>query len=415
MPFAAIPQGELPRIVNPPAGFVVTANNDPLGITLDNDPLNQRRRGGGILYLSARFNIGIRAQRVTELLRERTAAGCLTLEDNEEIQADVVLVDARFFTPFIVRAFENAGAAGAPPELAGCAADRGLAEAVGRLRRWDFSTPTGVREGFDAAAEEDRPFDVIHDHVGHTALAMADRVGTPLVHTLHGPFDEAACRFYAQHGPKACIVGISRAQLDSGPEEMGGGRVVHNPIETGEWPFSADKRDYVLWIGRMSPDKGPHRAIAAAREAGVRVVLAGPVQPGQEQYFADAVEPCIGDGCEYVGEADADRKRELYLGARALLMPIRWPEPFGLVMVESLACGTPVIAFREGSVPEVVKHGETGFVVDDEHEMAAAIARAGELDPAVCRRDCEERFGVDAVVRGYEQVYRSAMAQPVPA
>jgi glycosyltransferase involved in cell wall biosynthesis len=267
----------------------------------------------------------------------------------------------------------------------------------------------------DAAAERGEPFDVVHDHVGHTALAMGDRLAAPLVHTLHGPFTEDASRFYAEHGRKACIVGISRAQLDSGPEEMGGGRVVHNPIDTSEWPFSADKDDYVLWIGRMSPDKGPHRAIVAAREAGVRLLLAGPVQTGQDEFFAEEVEPGLGDGIEYVGEADAERKRELYLGARALLMPIRWPEPFGLVMVESLACGTPVIAFPEGSVPEVVRDGVTGFVVDDEQAMAAAIGRAGELDPRECRRDCEERFGVEAVVRGYEEVYRAARRGKVAA
>src|SRR5829696_3212470 len=272
--------------------------------------------------------------------------------------------------------------------------------------------PPGSRSEADVVAvlEEPHPDDIEKaqyesDHVGHTALAMADRLSAPLVHTLHGPFTEDASRFYAEHGHKACIVGISRAQLDSGPEEMGGGRVVFNPIDTSEWPFSARKDDYVLWIGRMSPDKGPHRAIAAAREAGVRLLLAGPVQPGQEDFFADEVEPRLGDGVEYIGEADAERKRELYLGARALLMPIRWPEPFGLVMVESLVCGTPVIAYPEGSVPEVVRDGVTGFVVDDEHAMAEAIRRVGDLDPAACRRDCEERFSVEAVVRGYEDVY----------
>jgi len=267
----------------------------------------------------------------------------------------------------------------------------------------------------DAAAARGAPYDVVHDHVGHTALAMADRLTVPLVHTLHGPFTDDACRFYAQHGHKACIVGISQAQLDSGPREMGGGRVVFNPIDTSEWPFSARKDDYVLWIGRMSPDKGPHRAIAAAREAGVRLLLAGPVQTGQDRFFAEEVEPALGDGVEYLGEADAERKRELYLGARALLMPIRWPEPFGLVMAESLVCGTPVIAYPEGSVPEVVRDGVTGFVVDDEHAMAEAIRRVGDLDPAACRRDCEERFSVEAVVRGYEEVYREAVGRRIAA
>jgi glycosyltransferase involved in cell wall biosynthesis len=261
----------------------------------------------------------------------------------------------------------------------------------------------------DDAAAAGQPYDVIHDHTGHVALAMANRVSAPMVHTLHGPFDDNARRFYARHGRKARIVAISQAQLDSAPAEMGGGQVVHNPIDCSEWPFRAEKEDFLLWIGRMSPDKGPHRAIAAAREAGMRVVLAGPVQPGQEAFFAEEVEPQLdSDDVEYIGEADADRKRELYQSARALLMPIRWPEPFGLVMVEALACGTPVIAFPEGSAPELVEDGVTGFVVDDEHAMARAAERLGEIDPAACRETCERRFGVPAVVRGYVDVYRAA-------
>jgi glycosyltransferase involved in cell wall biosynthesis len=265
----------------------------------------------------------------------------------------------------------------------------------------------------DAAAHEGRPYDVLHDHTGHTALAMADRIGVPVVHTLHGPFTEQASRFYARHGRKACIVAISKAQLDDAPAEMGGGQVVPNPIEVGEWPFRGDKEDYVLWIGRMSPDKGPNRAIAAARRADVHLKLAGPVQPGQEAFFAEEVEPHIDGGIEYVGEADGDAKRALYQGARALLMPIRWPEPFGLVMVEALASGTPVIAFPEGSAPEVVEDGRTGFIVDDEPAMAAAIERLADIDPAECRRSCEQRFSVEAVVRGYERVYRTAASTPV--
>jgi glycosyltransferase involved in cell wall biosynthesis len=262
----------------------------------------------------------------------------------------------------------------------------------------------------DVAGERGEPYDVIHDHVGHTALAMADRISVPLVHTLHGPFTDAACLFYAEHGRKARSVAISQSQLDDAPEEMGGGDVVHNPIDCAEWPFHEDKDDFLLWIGRMSPDKGPQRAIAAAREAGVPLVLAGPVQPGQAAFFAEEVEPELGrDGIEYVGEAGSERKRELYGRARALLMPIRWPEPFGLVMVEALACGTPVIAFAEGAAPEVVEDGVTGYIVDDEHAMADAVARLGEIDPAACRDSCERRFGVPAVVRGYEEVYRAAI------
>ena len=129
------------------------------------------------------------------------------------------------------------------------------------------------------------------------------------------------------------------------------------------------------------------------------------MQPGQEEFFANEVEPLIdGEQIRYIGEV-GEEKLDLYAGARALLMPIRWPEPFGLVMTEAMACGTPVIAFREGSAPELVLDGETGFVVDDEQEMAAAVARLGELDPARCRESTCERFDVTAVAAAYERAY----------
>ena len=267
-----------------------------------------------------------------------------------------------------------------------------------------------------ARIDPDR-FDVVHDHTGFVALAMADRLAVPVVHTLHGPFDDEACAFYREHGAKATLVALSGYQRDAAPAEAGRPEVVPNPLRIEEWPFSAEKEDFVLWIGRMSPDKGPHRAIDAARRAGVPLVLAGPVQPGQEDFFAAEVEPHLdGDTIRYFGEADSEAKRDLYRRARALLMPIRWPEPFGLVIVEAMACGTPVIAFPEGSVPELVSDGETGFVVDDEAAMADAIGRLGSIDPARCRAVTAERFGVAAVVERYEAVYRRAAdAQPSSA
>jgi glycosyltransferase involved in cell wall biosynthesis len=262
-----------------------------------------------------------------------------------------------------------------------------------------------------AQIDEDGGYDVIHDHVGHVALAMADRIATPLVHTLHGPFAGAAREFYRAHGAKAQLVALSEHQRSQAPPEAGEIAVVPNPLRVAEWPFTAEKEDFVLWIGRMSPDKGPNRAIAAARAAGVRLVLAGPVQPGQEQFFAEEVEPHVdGDAVDYIGEADSGSKRDLYRRAAAFLMPIRWAEPFGLVMLEAMACGTPVIAFKEGSAPELVLDGETGFLVDDEDGMAQAIGRLGEIDPARCREATDERFGVDAVIDGYEAVYRAAAA-----
>jgi glycosyltransferase involved in cell wall biosynthesis len=262
-----------------------------------------------------------------------------------------------------------------------------------------------VASTFASVDETDPPFDVVHDHCGFTAFAFADRLATPVLHTLHGPFTDETSAFYARHAYKAKAIALSRYQAEQAPEGLDVVAVIGNPIVVADFPFRDEKDDYLLWIGRMNDDKGPQRAIVAAREAGASLVLAGPVQPGQEEFFANEVEPHIdGEQIRYIGEV-GEEKLELYAGARALLMPIRWPEPFGLVMTEAMACGTPVIAFPEGSAPELVLDGETGFVVDDEQGMAEAVERLGEIDPARCRESTRERFDVAAVAEAHERAY----------
>jgi glycosyltransferase involved in cell wall biosynthesis len=262
-----------------------------------------------------------------------------------------------------------------------------------------------VASTFASVDEAEIPFDVVHDHCGFTAFAFADRLDTPVLHTLHGPFTDETSAFYARHAHKAKAIALSRYQAEQAPDGLDVVAVIGNPIVVADFPFRDEKDDYLLWIGRMNDDKGPQRAIAAAEEAGAPLVLAGPVQPGQEEFFANEVEPHIdGERIRYIGEV-GEEKLELYAGARALLMPIRWPEPFGLVMTEAMACGTPVIAFAEGSAPELVLDGETGFVVDDEHGMAQAVDRLGEIDPSRCRESTSERFDVSAVAAAHEQAY----------
>jgi glycosyltransferase involved in cell wall biosynthesis len=255
-------------------------------------------------------------------------------------------------------------------------------------------------------------FDVIHDHCGFAALAMADRVDTPLVHTLHGPFTTSTAAFYAGHGHKATLVGISRTQLSSAPPGVGAVGAIPNPIDLRAWQLREDKDDYLLWIGRVTPEKGPHLAIAAARAAGAPLVLAGVIQPGQQAFFDREVAPHIdGDRVRFVGEVGGSVKRSLFARARGLLVPIRWNEPFGMVMIEAMACGTPVIAFAEGAACELVVDGKTGFLVDDVRAMAAAVGRLPGIAARDCRNWVAEHCDVDVVAAAYERIYRSVAHQ----
>jgi glycosyltransferase involved in cell wall biosynthesis len=264
-------------------------------------------------------------------------------------------------------------------------------------------------EVLDAAAAEGDPFDVIHDHCAATALAMADRIATPLVHTVHGPFDEDTSEFYGRHAAKGSIVCISHSQAGMAPEGAPVRAVVPNPIDVEAWPVGYEKQDYLLWVGRFFPEKGPQRAIKVAKATGRPLILAGVVQSRGERFFANEIAPHIdGEQIKYIGEVGGARKQRLFADAFAFLMPITWPEPFGMVMVEALAAGTPVLAFNHGAAPEIVEHGKNGFLVEDEDEMAAMVERAGEIDPAECRRSAE-RFSPQSVAAGYEAAYLGAV------
>jgi glycosyltransferase involved in cell wall biosynthesis len=264
-------------------------------------------------------------------------------------------------------------------------------------------------EAIDEAAGNGEPFEVVHDHCSATALSMADRMQTPLTHTVHGPFDEDTSEFYGHHGWKGTVVCISHSQAGMAPSGAQVDAVVPNPIDVDSWPVGYQKQDYLLWLGRFTAEKGPQRAIKVAKATGRPLVLAGVVQPGRERFFATEIEPHVdGRQIQYVGEVGGARKQRLFADAFAFLMPITWPEPFGMVIVEALAAGTPVLAFNHGAAPEIVEHGKNGFLVEDEDEMAAAVELAGQISPEDCRRSAE-RFSPDRVAAGYEAVYRSAI------
>ena len=229
---------------------------------------------------------------------------------------------------------------------------------------------------------------MVHDHSGYTALALADRLETPVVHTVHGPFDRDTKPYYAVNGRNGSVVCISRAQAGMAPDREIVDGVVHNPIDIDDWPVGYEKYDYLLWVGRFVAEKGPQRAIRVAKAVGRRLILAGVVQPRQERFFAEEIQPHLdGEQIQYIGEVGGARKQRLFADAYAFLMPIRWPEPFGMVMVEAMAGGTPVLAFPEGAAPEVVEHGVSGFLYGYEAMSLTldAIERAaeqGEVDRA---------------------------------
>jgi glycosyltransferase involved in cell wall biosynthesis len=256
-------------------------------------------------------------------------------------------------------------------------------------------------------------FDVIHDHTGMLGLLLGAVVDTPLVHTVHGPLGGEPGEMYAsivRLNPRAGLVSLSMNQRSPRPE-LPWLANVPNALDLSVYPSKPRTGDYLLFLGRMSWEKGCHRAVAVARDTGLPLKIAGKKrEPLEQQYFDEFVAPHLGGGIEYLGEVNHGEKVELLQDARVTLFPIEWEEPFGLVMIESMACGTPVIATRWGAVPEVVEHGRSGIVVDHYRQMAAALEAADALDPLECRRYAEERFVPERMVDDYVAAYREAVA-----
>jgi glycosyltransferase involved in cell wall biosynthesis len=258
-------------------------------------------------------------------------------------------------------------------------------------------------------------YDVINDHSGPLAAALGAGVDTPVLHTVHGPLDSEGGELYervARVAPQVGLISLSLNQRRPKPE-LPWVANCPNAIDLSLYPAKPHKGDYLLFLGRMSPDKGCHRAIAVAMELGVPLKIAGKSRERAErQYFSEFVEPHLGHhGIEYFGEVSHGQKVELLQDARATLFPIEWEEPFGLVMIESMACGTPVIATRHGAVPEVIEHGRAGIVVDHFREMPGALEAADALDPMDCRRYVEERFAPERMVADYVDAYQAALAR----
>ena len=253
-------------------------------------------------------------------------------------------------------------------------------------------------------------FDVINDHTGMLGSVLGATVDTPVVHTVHGPLNGEPGHIYELIdglAPDVGLISISMNQRKPKPH-LNWIANCHNALDFSVYPFKRTRGDYLLFLGRMSPDKGAHRAIAVAMETGLPLKLAGKMQdPKEVRYFKELVEPHLVDGIEYLGEVSHGEKVELLQNARATLFPIEWEEPFGLVMIESMACGTPVIATRWGAVPEVIEEGRSGIIVDDYRIIPAALEEADRLDPHDIRRYVEEEFSPERMVSDYLQAYRT--------
>jgi glycosyltransferase involved in cell wall biosynthesis len=259
-----------------------------------------------------------------------------------------------------------------------------------------------------------RRYDVIHDHTGAVGPALGSlSVGVPIVHTLHVPWLDTQIRLARLVAPPVRLVAISHDQANRAPADIPITAVVHNGIPVDRYPYAADKDDYLLFVGRANREKGPEVAIEVARRMGRRLVLAIKTNERNEQkYWHEVLKPLIARDpgtVEVVPNPDHDRKAELMASAAVVVVPIQWPEPFGLVMPEANACGTPVVAFDMGAAPEVIAHGKTGFVVPPGNVDAfcVAVEQTSDIRPHDCRAHVIEHFSVQRMVRGYERVYDS--------
>ncbi|HUR14909.1 MAG TPA: glycosyltransferase family 4 protein [Mycobacteriales bacterium] len=252
------------------------------------------------------------------------------------------------------------------------------------------------------------PAELVHDHTLAGALLGPARA-VPTLLTVHGPVSGDLGLVYEALGEAVQLVALSDHQRSMSPD-LNWVATVPNAVRVATFPFQEHKDGFALFLGRFHPEKAPHVAIDAARAAGVPLLLAGKCsEPLEREYFRTEIEPRLGAGVEVLGMADSTRKRELLSRARCLLFPIVWDEPFGLVMVEALACGTPVVALRYGAVPEVVRDGVTGIVVDKESDLPDAIQASASLSAHTCRKDAEARFDTTRMASAYEQVYRDLL------
>ena len=254
-------------------------------------------------------------------------------------------------------------------------------------------------------------FDIIHCHVDYLAYPFCSLVRTPTLHTLHGRLDLPYLARVFGDFPDVPLVSISDAQRRPlAFLRLNWAGTVHHGLPLDGFPFVAQPGEYLAFLGRIAPEKKPEIAIEVAKRVGMPLRIAAKVDANDREYFEQVVRPLLDDPLiEFIGEVEDAGKAAFLGGARAVLFPIDWPEPFGLVMIEAMACGTPVIARPCGSVPEVIEDGRIGFIGDTVDDLVEAVKRIDTIDRGECRRYVERRFSVARMVDDYEALYRRAV------
>jgi len=288
-----------------------------------------------------------------------------------------------------------------------------LVAACGRSLRRDRNVTDSLAYHFlslERVVQMRKQFDVIHFHIDYLHFPISRHCGLPQITTLHGRLDlPELAPLFAEYADMP-LVSISDAQR----APLAGARwvsTVYHGLPTDLYEFQPQAGEYLAFLGRTSPEKGLHSAIEIARRAGLPLRVAAKVDRVDQHYFDTEIAPLVHEGeVEFLGEIDQQAKGSFLGGARALLAPVEWPEPFGLVLIEAMACGTPVVAFARGSIPEIIDQGETGFVVDDIDQAVDALKELDTISRSDCRAAFESRFSVERMTDDYERVYEEVLA-----
>lgn len=256
---------------------------------------------------------------------------------------------------------------------------------------------------FGLAYDTQEEFDIIHDHNAPLSLPTANAASTPVVITMHGGFNPTNKKLF-QTLRNPSVVSISQSQIYTAPNINHAG-TVYNGLPMEHYPFSAEHDGYLLYVGRITMEKGTHFAIEVAEYYDMELIIAAKLDAGDRPYYKEYVEPRLSDRIRWIGEVDEDERNKLMSRARCFLHPVTWREPFGLTLIEAMACGSPVVAFNKGSIPEVVETGTTGFVVEDIENMIEAVENLDSINREACRKHALENFSDKKMADGYEAIY----------